>query len=138
MKGSAFSFMLNSLGGIRVDREDKNFGFVSESIEIIDKKGIVGIFPEGRLPIDGNPFPFTTSTAFIATHCDAPIVPVFTDGNYGVFKRTSVYIGAPFYLSDFKEDGLDDEAQLKHLTKILEEKVRSLKSEYEKEKKNGK
>lgn len=132
-KGAAFSFVLNSLGGIRVNRDNHDFGFVSEAIEILDDKGIVGIFPEARLPVGGKPFPFTTSTAFIASHCDAPIIPVFTDGTYKLTKRTHVYIGAPLYLSDFKKEGLDESAQLEHLTKVLEDKVRSLKDEYLKE-----
>ena len=42
-KGKLFSFLLNSWGGIRVDREDRDFSFVSESIEILDKGGTVGM-----------------------------------------------------------------------------------------------
>ena len=122
-KGKAFSFLLNSWGGIRVDRDVHDFSFVSESIEILDNGGTVGIFPEGRLPIDGKPFPFTTSTAFIAMHADAPIVPVFTDGNYGILKRAGVCVGEPFYLTDYAKEGLDDEAQLAHLTDVLQKKV---------------
>ena len=40
------------------------FDFVSHSIEVLDQGGTVGVFPEGRLPIGGKPFPFTVSTAF--------------------------------------------------------------------------
>lgn len=126
-KGKAFSLMLNSLGGIKVERDDKDFSFISETLEALDKKQTIGIFPEARLPIGGKPWPFTTSTAFIATHCDAKIVPVFTNGNYGLFKRATVCIGKPFYLTDFCKDGLSEAEQLNHLTKILEEKVYALK-----------
>ncbi len=125
-KGEAFSFLLNSWGGIRVDRDDRDFSFVSESIEILDNGGTVGIFPEGRLPIGGKPFPFTTSTAFIAMHADVPIVPVFTDGNYGIFKRAGVCVGEPFYLTDYAKDGLDSESQFAHLTDVLQKKVFAL------------
>ena len=110
-KGKLFSFLLNSWGGIRVDREDRDFSFVSESIEILDKGGTVGIFPEARLPVNGRAFPFTTSTAFIAMHTSVPIVPVYTDGNYGLFKRAGVFVGEPFYLTDFSEEGLDTEGR---------------------------
>lgn len=127
-KGKLFSFMLNSLGGIKVDRDDKEFGFVSRAIEVLDHNGVVGIFPEARLPINGKPWPFTTSTAFIASHASAPILPVYTDGNYGIFKRAKVCIGEPFYLSDYEQEGLTQEEQLAHLTKVLEEKVYELKT----------
>lgn len=134
-KGKAFAKFLHLIGGIRVDRDDKNFGFISESIEVLDNGGTLGIFPQGRLPIAGKPFPFTVSTAFIATHADASIVPVFTDGNYGIKKRAHVVIGEAFYLNDYIKEGLSEDEQLKHLTEVLEEKVYELKNEIAKRKK---
>ena len=127
-KGKAFAKFLHLIGGIRVDRDDKNFGFISDSIEVLDNCGTLGIFPQGRLPVAGKPFPFTVSTAFIATHADAPIVPVFTDGNYGIKKRAHVVIGEAFYLNDYIKEGLSEDEQLKHLTEVLEEKVYELKN----------
>lgn len=127
-KNKFFSFLLNSWGGIKVGRDDRDFSFVSETLEVLDNGGTVAIFPEARLPIKGKPWPFTTSTAFIATHTDAPIVPVYTDGGYGIFKRAKVCIGEPFYLTDYCKNGLREEEQLKNLTDILEDKIYSLKS----------
>ena len=127
-KGKLFSFMLNSLGGIKVERDAKDFGFVSETIEVLDNKGVAGIFPEARLPINGKPWPFTTSTAFIASHANAQILPVYTFGNYGFRSRTKVCIGEPFYLTDYAKDGLTENEQLENLTQILEQKVYELKN----------
>lgn len=131
-KSSFFAWFLNSLGGIRVDRDDKNFSFVSDSIEILDNKGTLGIFPEARLPVNGKPWPFTVSTAFIATHADAPIMPVYTDGNYGITKRANVVIGEPFFLKDLAKEDLNEQEQLQHLTDALEKKVYELKAFLEK------
>ncbi len=128
-KGKFFSGFLYSLGGIYVNRDSKDFGFVSNSIEVLDKGGILGVFPQGRLPLNGKPFPFTVSTAFIALHANAPIVPVYTDGNYGLFKRVNVVIGKPFYLADYMQEGLSEDEQLKVLTALLEQKVYDLKEE---------
>ncbi len=128
-KNKLFSFLLNSWGGIKVERDDRDFSFVSETLEVLDNGGAVGIFPEARLPINNKPWPFTTSTAFIAMHSDAPIVPVFTDGNYGLFKRANVCIGKPLYLTDYCKEGLTEQEQIKHLTDILENKVYALKDE---------
>ncbi len=122
-KGKAFAGFLYALGGIFVGREQKDFGFVADSLKVLDDGGIVGIFPQGRLPDKGKQFPFTVSTAFIATKTTAPIIPVFTDGNYGLFKRTSVVIGRPIYLADYIQEGLSDDEQLSHLTAVLEKKV---------------
>lgn len=131
-KGKLFSWFLYALGGIRVDRDDHDFSFVSDSLEVLDNGGTLGIFPESRLPVNGKPWPFTVSTAFIATHTDAKLVPVYTDGNYGLTKRANVVIGEPFYLTDFTKDGLSEQEQLQHLTEILEQKVYDLKTELEK------
>lgn len=123
------SGLLYGLGCIKVDRDSKTFDFVSHSIEALEKGDILGVFPEGRLPIGGKPFPFTVSTAFIATHSDAVIVPVYTDGRYGILKRTGVVIGEPFRLTDHCREGLTEEEQLKHLTDILRQKVYDLQNE---------
>ncbi|MBQ7045674.1 MAG: 1-acyl-sn-glycerol-3-phosphate acyltransferase [Clostridia bacterium] len=125
-KGKAFSFMLNSLGGIRVNRDDHDFSFVSESLEVLDNGGSIGIFPEGRLPINNKPWPFTTSTAFIAMRCDAPIVPIYTFGNYSLSKRAKVCIGKPFYVADYLDPSLSSQEQLNALTEIIEQKVYAL------------
>ncbi len=129
-KGKVFAGFLRAIGGIRVDRDTYDFGFVADAIEILDQRGIVGIFPEGRLPQRGKVFPFTVSTAFIALHApEVPIVPVYTDGNYGLFKRAEVVIGKPVFLADYCQDGLDDAAQLQQLTDRLHNLVYALKEE---------
>ena len=125
-KNKFFAFLLRSWGGIKVERQEHDFSFISTTLEVLDNGGSVGVFPEARLPVNNKPFPFTTSTAFIATHSHTPIVPVYTDGNYGIFKRTKVYIGEPFYLTDYCKEGLTDQEQLEHLTEILRKKVYDL------------
>lgn len=125
-KGKFMSFLLRNLGCIRVDREGKSFSFVSDALEVLDAGQCLGVFPEGRLPVGGKPFPFTVSTAFIATHSDALILPVYTDGNYGVFKRANMVIGEAFDLKAYAQEGLSEEEQLKELTRILRDQVYSL------------
>lgn len=128
-RGKLFARFLNLIGGIRVDRDTKSFEFVSYALQVLDNGGTIGIFPQGRLPIKGQHFPFTASTAFIALRTDAPIIPVYTDGNYGLRKRAGVVIGAPVYLQDFCLENASEQEQLAHLTKLLEEKVYALKEE---------
>lgn len=125
-KGKLFATFLYAIGGIHVDRDALNFEFIANSLEVLDKNGTLGIFPEGRLPIGGKHFPFTVSTAFISTHSSAPIVPVYTDGNYGLFKRANVVIGEPFALKEYMKEDLNEQEQLKFLTDILEQKVYDL------------
>ena len=125
-KGKFMTFLLNGLGCVRVDRDGKSFSFISDALELLDGGQTLGVFPEGRIPDDGKPVPFTGSTAFIATHCDALIVPIYTDGNYKLFKRANVVIGEAFDLKEYCQDGLSEEEQLKRLTEVLQKKVFAL------------
>ena len=129
-KGKLFSWFLRSLGGLYVDRDGMSFDFVEQSLEILEKGGTVGIFPQGRLPVGGKPFPFKPSISYIALRCNAPIVPVYTDGNYGLFKRTHVMIGTPITLPPVEEEDLTKE-NYERLTRYLEQQEYKLKEELE-------
>lgn len=126
-KGKLFSWMLFSLGGIYVNRDTFDFGFMAEAIETLDRGGTVGIFPEGRLPVNGKPWPFKPSIVYIALHSGAPIVPVYTDGNYGINKRANIVVGTPIQLKDYFPGDKPGEEDLKRLTALLEEKMGELK-----------
>ncbi|MBQ8586652.1 MAG: 1-acyl-sn-glycerol-3-phosphate acyltransferase [Oscillospiraceae bacterium] len=129
-KGKLFSWFLRSLGGLYVDRDGMSFDFVEQSLEILEQGGTVGIFPQGRLPVGGKPFPFKPSISYIALRCNAPIVPVYTDGNYGLFKRTHVMIGTPITLPPVEEQDLTKE-NYERLTRYLEQQEYKLKAELE-------
>lgn len=128
-RNKLLAVFLNAIGGIRVERDAKSFEFVSHSLEVLDDGGSIGVFPQARLPLKGQQFPFTVSTAFIAMHSNASIVPVYTDGNYGLLKRANVVIGEPIHLRDYAKEGLGEQEQLAHLTEVLEAKVYALKEE---------
>ena len=126
-KSPALSWLLYRIGGIFVDRDARDFGFVGETLEILDAGGTVGIFPQSRLPDGPKPFPFLPSIAYIALHSDAPIVPAYTDGCYGLKKRTHVMLGAPIRIRDVFPDITDKPEDLTRVTEYLEETVRALK-----------
>ena len=119
------SLMLRALGGIFVDRDGHDFGFVAKSQRIIEKGGVVGIFPESRLPKPGeeSPLPFKTSAAYIALSTGAPIVPVVTNGSYFTKKRARVLIGKPVYAADFAKEGASDKENLQAASDALREKI---------------
>lgn len=133
-KGKLFSRFLYALGGIFVDRNAFSFDFVGDSLQVLDRGGIVGIFPESRLPVNGKPWPFKPSVAYIALRTDAPVVPVYTDGNYGLFKRTSVMIGAPISMPRLQEKELTKEVYEKTAAE-LQQKVEALGCELERRRK---
>lgn len=131
-KSPVFSWFLYKLGAIFVNRDACDFNFVSESLEVLDKGGNVGIFPQGRLPVKGQPFPFKPGIVLVALNSSAPIIPICTDGNYGLFKRTNVMIGEKIYLQDLCQSDINDTEEINRLTLLLEEKMNMMQSELEK------
>lgn len=140
-KGKLFSKFLYLLGGIKVDRDAYNFDFIDKSVDCLNNNQVVGIFPEGRLPIDGKMSPFRPSIVLITLRANVPVVPVYTDGNYGITKRAHVTIGEPINLTDYlTEKGVPvdkiSKEEISRLNDILKDKILELKAFSEE--KNGK
>lgn len=135
-KGKLFASMLFGWGGIYVNRDTFDFSVIAESIKILDKGGKVGIFPQGRLPVGDKEWPFKPGIVYIALKSGAPILPVYTDGNYGFGKRAHVMIGTPIKLSDYTQSTEPDKEELTRLLALLEEKNQELKTAL-KERLNG-
>ena len=130
-KSKFFSWFLYSMGGIYVDREAHNFNCIRVALKLLEQGKTVGVFPQGRLPVNGVPFPFMPGIAMLATRTDAPIVPVYTDGNYGMFKRVHVMIGEEIHIKDYMKTKTPSGEEIRRLTKILEEKNNEVKAELE-------
>ncbi len=126
-KSKLFASFLFGIGGIYVNRDTYDFGFMQESIKVLDRGGTVGVFPEGRLPVGGKAWPFKPSITYIALNTDKVIVPVYTDGNYGIFKRASVVIGTPIDVHEYCTEKNPSEDEIKRLTDLLEAKMAELK-----------
>lgn len=137
-KSKLFSWFLYSIGGIYVDRDAHSFGFVRDCLRILDRGGSVGIFPQGRLPVGGKPFHFMPGVTVLALKTDAPIIPVYTDGNYGILKPVHVIIGEEIHIRDYTDMEEPDGQEIKRLTKILEKKTFELKDIMEKRIREGK
>ena len=139
-KGKVFSWFLFKIGGIFVDRNACNFSFVEESLNVLDRNKSVFFFPQGRLPVNNTPFPFKPGIILVSVRTDAPIVPIYTDGNYGLFKRAHVMLGEEIYIKDYVDHEDLTNEELNDIAKMLEDKTYALKAELEKRlgKKNGK
>ena len=49
-KNPFFSFFLKAFGGIKIERDAHDFSFLDQSCKILEKGGVVEIYPESRLP----------------------------------------------------------------------------------------
>ena len=126
---------LKGLGGIYVDRDSHNMGFVEQSLKILEKGGVLCVFPEARLAREGEsrPLPFQTSPFYIALESGAPIIPVYTNGSYFQKKRARVRIGTPIDARAMWRPEEDEKTNLRRITEAVRQKVIELGRELERE-----
>ena len=124
-KKKLLKWFLKNMGGIFVDRQSHDFSFIEQSKKILDKGGIVGVFPEGRIPknTEQRPLEFKTGVTQLAMMSNAPIIPVYTNGSYFNKKRARVMIGTPISVAELVDPTKDFKTNLEEITLKLREKI---------------
>ena len=128
---------LKLIGGIKVDRDNYDFSFMGECINVLEKKYSVLIFPEGRLPKkeEKELLSFKPSFVYIALESDAPIIPVYTNGKYGLKGKTRVIIGEKIYVNDLMDENKSTEENINNICNYFRDYIIKLRDELnEKEK----
>ena len=117
--------LLRHLGGIYVDRTGYDFGFLTKSQEVLDRGGVVGVFPESRIPLPGEarPLEFKVSAAWLALASGVPVIPVYTNGSYFNRSRARVIIGRPLLAADLAQEGLDEKQTLQQVSEGLRQRI---------------
>ena len=128
-------WFLKGMGGIYVDRDSHDMGFVQKSLAILEKGGVVCVFPEARLPRKGEerPLPFQTSATYLALESGAPIIPVYTNGSYFQKRRARVRIGTPIDARALWNADEDEKTNLMRITGVVRRTVIELGNELERE-----
>lgn len=123
-KKKLLSLFLKLMGGIKVDRNIHDFSFIDKSTKHLNKNGVIGIFPESRLPKEGEktPLEFKHSISYLALSSDTKIIPVYTTGGY-FKKRIKVIIGKPIDVSLYYDSSKDEKTNIDFVTNILREKI---------------
>lgn len=133
-KNHFLSFVLKALGTIRVDRNTNDFDFIGKCCSILDKNGVVELYPEAKIPSkdDTELLPFKPSVTYLALESGAPIIPVYTDGNYFTKKRNHIMIGKPIDVTELYDNNLSEKENITLITEQLREKINGLKNTLEK------
>ena len=100
LSGASKAYHTGKYGEIKVDASGASVFSVkgsAESLKILEKGGVVCVFPESRLPRPGEkrPLPFASSVAYLALTSGAPVIPVYTNGSHFKKERVRVMIGTP-------------------------------------------
>ena len=129
------NILLKLLGGIKVDRNSHNFGFIEKSCDILKEGGVVGIFPESRIPLpdEKRPLEFKTSAAYIALRSEVPVIPAVTNGSYFNKKRARVLIGTPINVQDFTDETLSERENIQRVSDGLRARIAEMMEKQEKE-----
>lgn len=124
-KKKVLGLFLKMMGGIYVNRDTHDLSFIDKSNEILRKGGVVGIFPESRLPLpeEERPLPFKVSVTQLALLSEKVIIPVYTSGVYFKKSRVRVMIGNPINVSDYIDESLSEKENIDRITKLLREKI---------------
>lgn len=126
-------FGMRFFGVIEANRITKNMRFMDQGAEVIRQGKLLLIYPEGRNTPDGKIGPFKPSYIVIAHRADAPIIPIVTDGNYGLWRRAHVMIGKEIHLSDYftTDRRTPSREDLSRTNELIRNKILELRQELE-------
>ena len=127
------------MGAIKVDRNTQDYSFIAKSVEILNKGGVIEIYPEGRLPDregDVPPLPFKPSAVYIALESGAPIIPVYSNGKYFTKARMRALIGEPIDVRDIYDESLSEKENIEKINTFLRERIIQLGYELERQSNN--
>lgn len=91
-------WFFTSIGAFPVNRGKGDIASVRNAIRILNRGGMVGIFPEGTRTKARNPARKKGGASLIALNAGAPVLPVGIDGETRIFGSVRIVIGRPFRL----------------------------------------
>ena len=129
-------WLLKGLGAIRVDRNNHDFAFMSQTTDLLKKGKACLIYPESRLPLEnerGHLLEFKPSYIYSALESGAPIIPVYTNGIYGKLKkkykdRARVIIGKKIYVRDLYDSNKSEKENIAYINDYVKNRIIELKA----------
>ena len=135
-KNFIFTLFLKALGCVKVDRNEHDFSFLTKLQQILDKGGVVEMYPESRLPKDGEsrPIEFKPSYVYLALESGAPIIPVFSSVKMCAKKRNDVIIGKAINVGDLYDPALSEKENINNINTYVRSKIIELGKQLEESK----
>ena len=124
-KNFLMSFFLRALGTVRVDRNAHDFAFLSECDRILERGGVVEIYPESRLPLpnESRPLAFKPSAVYLALQTGAPIIPICNNGHFFEKRRMRIMIGTPIDVRALYNNELSEKENIANITTHVRGKI---------------
>lgn len=121
------SRIMTWLGAFPVSRGESDLSAMRTSLKLLADGEVLGIFPEGHRYADGEMHEFGNGLALIALRSGAPVVPAYIRGNYRLFRRVTVTLGAPLALAE--QGRRCDSASLRAATERIQNAMRALRED---------
>ncbi len=89
-------WFFQAIGGFSVERGKGDVGAIDKACQVVEKGGVLGIFPEGTRSKTGEIGRPKSGAALIAMRTKAPILPVsirYSTGTYRAFCKITIRIG---------------------------------------------
>ena len=134
-KNPVLKFCLNCVNAIVVGKDMLDMSYMDEVKSLLKKGKKVVIFPEGHFSHTDDFLPFSPSYIKIAYDADVPIIPMYTDGRYGIFKRNHVIVGTRHYVRSMVDGELTKD-KINELNDYFVENIKELRRKMNVRKKN--
>ena len=117
--------LLHLMGCIRVDRENYDFSFMGRAKKILDRGGVVEIYPEARLPRPGEEslLEFKPSYVHLALESGAPIIPVYNNGSIFGKNPLRVMIGTPIDARALYDASVSEKANVQKINEYVRREI---------------
>lgn len=114
-KNPIYRWVVNSLGGIWLNREEIDTRALKAARDHLRKGGVLGIAPEGTRSATGALLSAKTGVAYLADQVKVPIVPVAVSGTWQITRevltlqrpKITLQFGEPFMLSVIERSDRD-------------------------------
>ena len=93
-KNPVLRFCLNCVNAVVVGKDVLDTAYIDTVISLLKQGKKIVIYPEGHFALKDELLPFSPSYIKIAYEADVPIIPLYTDGRYGLFKRNHFMVGS--------------------------------------------
>lgn len=100
-KNKIVAGVLDAVGAFPVDRGHADLAAIREAIKTLKDGKCLGIFPQGTRSAGNERMEMHGGAALIVQRTGSPVIPMYIDGPYKLFRRTDVRIGRPIDLSEF-------------------------------------
>ena len=121
------TFFYNSVGCIKIDRENPSIQTFKSITNCLDRGHYVGVFPEGSINREEAIKTFKSGVVMMALMANKPIIPIYIKRRKNWFQRQRVAVGEPIYLNDYFTSRFPSMEEIEKVTNLVRDKEIKLK-----------